>query len=301
MDQQYIERLLRLARRFPAGAKFHILAMDYRRGPDGKPDLDRCEFYTPNPYVLDLAEKYPDILVPVVSVHPFHPEWREELAQCAKRGARVVKWLPNAQGIDPGDDRLDGFYRALIEHDMVLLTHVGEERAVETPEDQELGNPLRLRRALDLGVKVIMAHCGSLGTSKDLDHPGEPDKPSFDLFMRLMRESKYEGLLFADISATTQFNRLPRPLIEVMSHPELHHRLVNGTDYPLPAINLVIQTRKLVKHGMITREERKHLNEVYDYNPLVFDFVVKRTICFPGTRERMVPAQVFVANPGLGR
>ena len=35
------------------------------------------------------------------------------------------------------------------ELDLVLLSHGGEEKAVEAEEDQKLGNPLLLRRALD--------------------------------------------------------------------------------------------------------------------------------------------------------
>jgi len=50
---------------------------------------------------------------------------------------------------------------------------------------------------------------------------------------------------------------------------------VNGSDYPLPAINMVVHTKKLVKMGFITSKERKILNEIYDYNPLLFDMLLK--------------------------
>lgn len=163
---------------------------------------------------------------------------------------------------------------------MILLTHVGEEQAVEAEEDQKLGNPLLFRRPLDLGVKVVMAHCASLGKDEDLDN-GNKKVPSFELFMRLMNEKKYEGLLYGEISATTQFNRLPTPILTLLENPNLHKRLVNGSDYPLPAINVIIQTKSLVKYGMITKQERKHLNEIYQYNPLLFDYVLKRTIHHP--------------------
>ena len=65
------------------------------------------------------------------------------------------------------------FEQHLVEHGIALLTHAGEEQAVEAEEDQELGNPLRLRRALDAGVQVIVAHCASLGTGLDLDEERE--------------------------------------------------------------------------------------------------------------------------------
>ncbi len=45
--------------------------------------------------------------------------------------------------------------------------------------------------------------------------------------------------------------------------------------YPVPCINIVVQTSALVKAKYITEEERVLLNEIYDYNPLLFDFVVR--------------------------
>ena len=52
---------------------------------------------------------------------------------------------------------------------LALLTHGGREFSVAGADHQELGNPLRVRRALDLGVTVVLAHCGTLGDSSDLD------------------------------------------------------------------------------------------------------------------------------------
>src|SRR4029077_5634534 len=116
----------------------------------------------------------------------------------ARRGGRMVKWLPNAMGIDPSDPLCDSYYQKMKELDLVLLSHGGEEKAVHAAEDQKLGNPLLLRGALDHGVKVIVAHCAGLGTNEDLDDPQRRRLPNFDLFLRLLAEKRYEGLVFAD-------------------------------------------------------------------------------------------------------
>jgi hypothetical protein len=171
--------------------------------------------------------------------------------------------------------------------------------ALDADEDQRLGNPLLLRRPLDHGVKVIVAHCAGLGSNPDLDDPQKRLTPNFDLFVRLMDDKRYLGLVFGEISAMTQFNRLGRPLTTILSRENLHERLVNGSDYPLPAVNVLIRTRPLVRQGYITAAERECLNEIYDYNPLLFDFVLKRTIRSPGTQKRL-PASVFMTNSGLG-
>lgn len=281
-NSQYIERLLNLIKADKHHGKYHILAFDHNYNDDGTINYAKSEFYTSNEYVMKLAKQYPDIFVPVISVHPYRKDAIEELTKYAKQGVRWIKWLPNAQNIDASSQRLDEYYRTMKKYNMVLLTHTGEEKAVHAEEDQRFGSPLLFRKPLDMGVKVVMAHCASLGKNEDLDNPGKKAS-SFDLFLRMMDNSKYEGLLYGEISAMTQFNRLPKPLLTLLERADLHHRLVNGSDYPLPSINVVIQTRSLVKYGMITKEERKYLNEIYSYNPLLFDYVLKRTIRHPKT------------------
>src|SRR4026207_382182 len=298
-DPQAVARLTRLVASIKDHGKHRLLAFDKHYRRDGSVNLEKTEFYVPNEYVFELAERHPEMFVPNISVNPYRPDAITELEKWARRGARVVKWLPNAMGIDPSDPKCDSFYQKMNELDLILLSHGGEEKAVEAEEDQKLGNPLLLRRALDQGVKVIVAHCAGLGQNEDLESPDKKLRPNFDLFMRLMNDKRYEGLVFGDISAMTQFNRAGRPLTTVMDHEALHERLVNGSDYPLPAMNILIRTQPLVKAGYITSDERDSLNEIYDYNPLLFDFVLKRTIRSPGT-NRHLPASLFMTNPALG-
>jgi predicted TIM-barrel fold metal-dependent hydrolase len=298
-DTQLFQRLVNLVKHIADHGKYRLLAFDKHYRQDGSVNLEKTEFYVPNQYVFDLAEQYPDLFEPNISVHPYRPDALEELTKWAKRGARVVKWLPNAMGMNPSDPLCDNFYQKMKELNLILLSHGGEEKAVDAVEDQKLGNPLRLRRALDHGVKVIVAHCAGLGHNEDLDEHTKRSTHNFDLFMRMMNEKKYEGLLFGEISAMTQFNRIGKPLVTILDREDIHERLVNGSDYPLPAVNLLIRTRPLVKHGYITTGERECLNEIYQYNPLLFDFVLKRTMKLPGTNKRL-PASVFMTNPELG-
>jgi predicted TIM-barrel fold metal-dependent hydrolase len=297
-DQQIVTRLTNLIKRIDGHGKHRLLAFDQNYNRDGTPNLAKTEFYVPNKHVFLIAEQYPDCFEPVISVNPYRADALDELELGARRGARMVKWLPNAMGIDPADELCDPFYQKMKELDLVLLSHGGEEKAVEAEEDQRLGNPLLLRRPLEHGVKVIIAHCAGLGDNEDTDDSERKRLPNFDLFLRLMSEKRYEGLLFADISAMTQYNRSGKPLRTILECEDLHERLVNGSDYPLPAINVLIRTGALQKQGYITTDERAWLNEIYDYNPLLFDFVLKRTIRLPGT-ERRLPASIFMANPGL--
>ena len=297
-DRQFVDRLARLIGNIEGHGKHRLLAIDKNYNRDGTPNFGKTEFHIPNSYVFRLAAEHPDYFEPVISVNPYRSDALTELEHGAKRGARMVKWLPNAMGMDPSDELCDPFYRKMRELGLVLLSHGGEEKAVEAEEDQKLGNPLLLRRPLEQGVKVIVAHCAGLGDNEDLEDPQRRRRANFDLFLRLMGEKRYEGLLFADTSAMTQYNRCGKPLTTILQREDLHERLVNGSDYPLPAVNILIRTSALRKQGYLTTDERVWLNEIYDYNPLLFDFVLKRTLKLPGT-PKSLPASIFMSNPEL--
>jgi predicted TIM-barrel fold metal-dependent hydrolase len=297
-DRQFISRLSELVRHTGRKGRHRILAFDKNYNADGSENLEKTEFYVPNEYVFSLADAHADIFEPVISVNPYRADATLELERWAARGARCVKWLPNAMGIDPSDERCDSFYVKMKQLGLVLLSHGGEEKAVEAEEDQRLGNPLLLRRALDHGVKTIVAHCAGLGTSVDLDDPARPQVSNFRLFLRLMEEKRYEGLVFGDISAMTQANRIGEPLSTILAREDLHGRLVNGSDYPLPAVNALIRTHPLTRAGYLDEDDREPLREIYGFNPLLFDFVLKRRLRLPGT-DRRLPASMFAAHAEL--
>lgn len=297
-DREYVARLVSLARSGNRHGKFRILAFDKHYNADGSVDLAKTNMYLPNHYVVELAQRYSDVFLPAVSVHPYRADALAVLDKWGQAGVKYVKWLPNAMGIDPANPVIQPYYGKMKEHNMILLTHAGEEQAVEADEDQRLGNPLLLRKPLEMGLRVVIAHAASLGTCDDLDSRDGKKVECFDLFLRLMDERKYYGLVFGEISAMLQFNRMPGPFTTILKRQDLHPRLVNGSDYPLPAINSLIWTRSLARHGFITAEERRSLNEIYDYNPLLFDFVLKRTMRHPETKQKLAPS-VFMANPGL--
>ncbi|HET9843820.1 MAG TPA: amidohydrolase, partial [Gammaproteobacteria bacterium] len=198
------------------------------------------------------------------------------------------KWVPNSMHIDPSDPSLKEFYETLIQNDMVLIVHTGQEAALDG-SNQELGNPLKLRFPLDLGVKVIMTHAASLGKCQDFESENTEYVPCFNLFIRLMEEEKYQKKLYGDISATYFINRNLDHVIELLNRKDLHSRLLNGSDYPLIAVNILINLNKLLKAGLITETEKKALREIYLYNPFLFDFVLKRTLKHPKTKQRFLP------------
>jgi mannonate dehydratase len=303
VDEEYLSTLTGLISSQSPHGRLLIFAFDQFHGDDGKPVKSESEFYTPNDYVLKIAKAHPELFVPAASVHPYREDAVAELERCVAQGAAAVKWLPNAMNIDPSSAKCDPFYEAMARLKIPLISHAGEEKAVHAEERQRLGNPLHLRRPLEHGVTVVIAHCASLGDNPDLDSPKAPDggeqwTDNFDLFLRLMSEKQWEGRLFGDVSALTIVNRIGAPLVKVLKDPELQKRLVNGSDYPLPAINVLMQTRAVENHALITAEQRELLNEIDRHDPLLLDFVMKRIIrLHEDGKEYRLADEVFTARP----
>jgi len=291
-DQQYHDRLIDLINNINPHGKYGILAFDKHYRKDGTVNANKTEFYTPNDYIINIAKASPKLFEPIMSVHPYRKDAIEALRKYAAKGVKLIKWLPNAMGIDPADVAIKPYYEQVKKLGLSILVHVGEEKAVEAEEDQKLGNPLRLRLPLNMGVKVIMAHCASLGQNIDIEDPKKPKVDNFDLFLRLMNDVKYTKNLMGEISAMPQANRLPRPLATILRTTRLHSRLVNGSDYPLPALNVVVRTGALESEGFINTDEKKLLDEIYDYNPLLFDFILKRVVKDPQTGAKF-KSEVF--------
>ena len=286
VDRSYVERLLGLAEALPAGARCLLLAFDYHHDAEGRRVPERSSFYVPDEYTAVVAQRFPHRFEWAASIHPYRRDAVDALAAARTRGARAVKWLPNSMGIDPASPRCDAFYAALVRAGLPLLTHAGHEGTVDAwGGGQDLGNPLRLRRPLDHGVRVIVAHCASFGKGVDLDAgPSGPTQSNFALFTRLMEEPRYVPLLRGDISALVQRNRASVALSTLLSRQDWHGRLLFGSDYPLTGVMPLISVHALADMGLLDPREVPTIIEIRRHNPLLFDFVLKRRLVAGGRR-----------------
>lgn len=283
VDASFVARLENLMAGFPVGAKILLFAFDWAHDERGRPRREASAFYLPDAYAARIAAAHPERMEWAASIHPYRADALDALETAVAAGARAVKWLPAAMGIDPVAPRCDAFYRALARHDLPLITHAGHEAAVAGTARQDYGNPLKLRRPMDLGVRVVVAHCASHGGDADLDKGGNgPRRSSFDLFARMMDEPGHVGRLFADISAVTQINRAD-VLETLLARPDWHGRLLNGSDYPLPGILPLISLDRLVSRKLLAAEAKPFLNGLREHNPLLFDFALKRLLRLNGT------------------
>jgi mannonate dehydratase len=292
IDENYLQVLRARTKQLPTGGRSLLMAFDQVYDEKGTAQPDHTIFHVPNSHMFEAVESAPQFL-PCASVHPYRKDAVEALHAAADRGAIAIKWLPNAMWIDPASNRCDAAYAAMQERGLTLISHGGEEQAVPSPDTQEYGNPLRLRRALDAGVRVVVAHCASHGVSIDLDAPNKEQKPAFELFMRLMDNPEYEGRLFGEISAILLLNRVRGVAPELLRRTDIHHRLIHGSDYPIPGIDPLINLLQLWSMDLIRWEDRGPLSRIFSQNPILGDFVLKRVLTVDGGPPNGFPPEVF--------
>jgi mannonate dehydratase len=268
VDETYVRRLVALVRNMPAGARAMLYAFDWRHDDRGQPVPEASTFYVPDDYARRVAAETPDLFEWVASIHPYRGDAVDRLEAAAAQGARAVKWLPAAQNIDPASERCDAFFAALARLRLPVIIHCGEEKAVQGGVNLgHFGNPLRLRRALDAGVRVVVAHCGSVGEDEDLDKPGT-HQTSFELFARLMDRTEWKDRLFGDLSAVALRNRKPEILKTLLTREDWHGRLFNGSDYPLPGILPLTALSSLARNGLLSKEDARELGTLREHNAL---------------------------------
>ena len=278
VDGAYVARLLNLCDALPEGFKVMLFAFERFHDQHGAAHPEHSAFYVPNAWAAKLAREFPARFEWVASLHPYRAVAADELRLAVANGARAVKWLPAAMGMDPANAKCDAFYRVLAETGTPLIVHCGEEKAVKGSDTQAFGNPLRLRRALDHGVRVVVAHCATLGEDRDEDRLHGGKVASFDLFARLMAEPRAEGRLFGDISAITLRNRRIDVIRQLVERDDWHARLLFGTDYPLPGILPLVSPARLAAEKLLPAHAVPVLETIREHNPPLFDFVLKRTL-----------------------
>lgn len=218
--QQALEaRLFELVEATPELDAIALLAFDAVHRRDGSIDWPRTHLYVGNDYVFELAKRNPKIL-PAASIHPYRVDAIREVERCAAAGTVMIKWLPIVQDFNPADPKCVPFYEALAHHGIPLLCHTGAENALPNL-DKTTADPMLLRPALERGVKVIMAHCGSRLWPWELDYS--------DNFIRLANEFEH---CYGDTSALNMPGRW-YALTKCLRDPVAQTKLVHGSDWPI--------------------------------------------------------------------
>jgi uncharacterized protein len=215
LDEAYVHQLVTWLNNSSL-AGLVALACDEVHEENGTPRPDLSRLFVPNDYVFRIAKLEPRIL-PGVSIHPARKDALDALSASVEAGAALLKLLPCVQIIDPSLPKYRSFWRRMAELGLPLLAHTGGEFSLPTYRP-DLQDPNCLRVPLELGVKVIAAHCGARALPWGKDYSLE--------FIRLRRTFPN---LYGDISALSQPTHL-KTLARLRADPE---RILYGSDYPV--------------------------------------------------------------------
>lgn len=191
------------------------------------------DLYVSNSLVRSMCDAEPDRFLFGASIHPYRDGAIEMLVEVTSAGAALVKWLPVHQNIDATDERTIAFMRKAAELGIPLLIHYGGEMSLTRQHiDQEHPGPLietlRALRRRDAMPTTIVAHVAT---------PSFPwqNEDGYRMFLNALLGEFRDAPLYADISALAAFGRTGR-LRELADRPELHSKLVWGTDFPIPVL-----------------------------------------------------------------
>jgi predicted TIM-barrel fold metal-dependent hydrolase len=257
-DREYVTLLVRWLRE---SALTHavLLAHDEVYDEDGQ-RLKFGSFYVPNDYLFSVCQAHPELL-PAVSIHPARRDALEELERCLELGAVMMKCLPNCHNIDTRLPRYRPFWERMASAGLPLLAHTGGEHTV--PQyNKKLADPRTLAGALECGVTVIAAHCATRSGARDPDY--------FPVLVEMM--ARWPNL-YADLSALNLPFR-SAGLKAMVARPDLHNRLVHGSDFPVPVQPSWAKMRKV-----ITPAEAKRCGAIK--NLLARDHRLKEAAGFP--------------------
>jgi len=221
--------------------------------------------------VLAVSAQHSDLFIPFLSVNPRRPDALERIDEYVARGCRGAKFLQNYWGVDLRDPSFIPYYERLAAHGVPLIMHIGSEYSIASDARYERVDMLEL--PLACGVTVIAAHMG-LGR---IEHRLRfwrnlsPDPETFDRdYFILLERLEQEANLYADISAILVPLRA-RSLRHLSEQRQIHHKLLFGTDYPVPftillnSYDLSWSTRQQI--DVIHNPFDRYLEAVMEYFP----------------------------------
>ncbi|MFH1747436.1 MAG: hypothetical protein ABIG44_10380 [Planctomycetota bacterium] len=193
------------------------------------------DMYTSNTFVRAACQRWPRNYLFGASVHPYRANALECIDEVFQGGACLLKWIPQHQNIDCQDERTLRVLRHCAELGLPLLVHYGEEFTLATqhrkfvPIKPFLEVLLRLKGEGRMPT-VIVPHVATpvtpLGSSQ-----------SCRLLIDALRGEFAKEPLYADISALAVWGKVPW-LRRLVRMPELHGKLLFGSDFPVPFLAL---------------------------------------------------------------
>lgn len=225
--------------------RYVLLAFDWYHDDAGaRPPLPEREgapgsdIYTSNTLIRALCRKHPGRFLFGASVHPYRENALACLDEVFAGGAVLIKWLPLHQNIDAADPRSRAFLARCGELGLPVLAHYGEEFTLATQHRSwiHVRQFLEALRALRREGRMPPASVAHVST------PVMPwgDHSSTRMLLDALQGEFASAPLYADISALTTLGKIPY-LKSLARRQELHHKLLFGSDWPVPPLGPVLR------------------------------------------------------------
>jgi len=216
-----------------------LLAFDRYHYDDGRAadwpqraGVPGSDIYTSNTLIRALCRRHPQRFLFGASVHPYRPQAPALIDEVFAAGACLLKWIPLHQNIDVFDPRTRAVMRRCAELGLALLVHYNGEFTLATnhPGYVSIGPLLEVLRQLRREGNMpttIVAHVATPPTPW-----GRRD--DFEALLAALAGEFADAPLYADISALASWGKVGF-LRRLAARPELHGKLLLGSDFPVPA------------------------------------------------------------------
>ncbi len=190
-----------------------------------------------NDDILREYKQNPNEIIPFFSVNPNRLDALDLIDEYASQGFKGAKFLQNYWDIDINDKKYIPYFEKIKSYDLPIIIHTGGEHAIESNsmyEKVEVANS-----AIEVGCKVVLAHFGvNMVMNQELsklhhNFSFESSKFGEDYFKTIEYLEKHDNV-YADLSAIIALFRtkVVEDLAKKQKH--IHHKLLFGTDYPVP-------------------------------------------------------------------
>jgi predicted TIM-barrel fold metal-dependent hydrolase len=182
-------------------------------------------------------------------------------------GVRGAKFLQNYWGIDLNDEKYIPYFEKLVELNIPLIVHIGNESSVSSRKESEHIDMLQL--PLKVGVTVIAAH---MGIGYELWKPWQylSTKPSnlSPMYHQLLAMLETHDNLYADLSAIlTPVRANVLPHLSKQTH--IHHKILFATDFPVPFTVVMnsydLSLRKRIDLAKIDNPFDRYIEILWEY------------------------------------
>ncbi|HEY8391046.1 MAG TPA: amidohydrolase family protein [Clostridia bacterium] len=158
-----------------------------------------------NSFAIECS-KYQE-LIPFGSVHPEFEDYKAEIDRLCEKHILGLKFHPHYQSYTIDDPKMMKVYEYALSKNMVLLFHMGRDRALP---DAQNATPKRMRNLVDAfnTPKIVAAHMGGegyreefekylLGTTISIDTSFAFTRMSLDDIKKILDHHNPEYILFA--------------------------------------------------------------------------------------------------------